>query len=216
LQVIALPAASEVTGVAGEQLRLAPGGRPPTAQVALAAALGPLFVQVTVPVALLPALGLVGKPLTAATMSARGVTAIGLLSLLLALFGSAVAEPAVVVIDSGPLPGAVKLALQVIDCPEGNGFGAGLGVQVCGVPGGRPDNAQVGDAAALGPALVQVPLTFTVWPAFTVAGTVVVACRSACGVVCDDACAVLLAGFGSVVLLPATAVIVMPQLAGTV
>lgn len=215
-QLIALPTGSEDTGELGVQFTLAPGGSPPTLQVALAAALGPLLVQVTVPVAVLPAAGLVGKPLTAAAMSACGVTAIGRAVTLLAVFGSDVVEPAVVLTFSAPLVGAVKLALQVILWPTGNGLGAGLGVQVCGVPGGRPESAQVGAAAGLGPLLVHTPLTFTVWPAVTVAGAVVVDCMSACSAIAVDACAWLLPGLGSAVVEPAVPVIVMPPDGGTV
>jgi hypothetical protein len=91
-----------------------------------------------------------------------------------------------------------------------------LGVHVCGVPGGKPDSAQVGAAAGLGPALVQVPLTFTAWPALTVAGTVVLACMSARGETEVPACALLLPVLGSVVLEPATPVMVMAPSAGTV
>jgi hypothetical protein len=216
LQTIALPAGSEAAGTAGAQLTAAPGGRPLAAQVALLAALGPLLVQVSVPVAVLPAAGLGAKPVRAAAMSACGAMVIGFASVLLALLGSAVPEPAFVVIASGPLAGAVKLALQVIAWPTANGFGAGAGVQVCGVPAGRPLSAHVGEAAGLGPALVQTPLTLIVWPAFALAGAVVAACMSACGTTDDEACALLLATFGSVVLVPAAPVIVTPPLAGTV
>jgi hypothetical protein len=67
---MAEPTAKLATGVDGVQVTVAPGGKPLTAQVALAATLGPLLVQVTVPLAVLPAAGLAGKPATAAAMSA--------------------------------------------------------------------------------------------------------------------------------------------------
>jgi hypothetical protein len=169
------------TGVTGVQFTLAPGGKPLTAQVALAAVLGPLLVQVTVPLAVLPAVGLLGKPDTAAAMSACGVIATGALAELLFGKSSAVALPAVLVMFSEPDAGAGKLEVQVMLLPTARGLGAGLGVQTCTAPGGKPLKAQVGFTAALGPLLAQVPLTLTVWPAVTVAGTVTVACMSARG-----------------------------------
>jgi hypothetical protein len=149
-------------------------------------------------------------------MSACGVMATGVVATLFGATGSVVALPAVVVRLRLPLAGAVKLAAQVMMPLSGNGFGAGFGVQVCAVPGGSPPITQLGAAAGLGPALVQVPVTVTVCPAFTVAGAVMAACMSACGVTLAEACAALLAVFGSCVLLPATPVIVMPPVAGVV
>jgi hypothetical protein len=202
--------------VAGVQLTLAPGGKPLTAQVPLAATLGPLLVQVTVPVAVLPAAGFAGKPLTAAAMSACGVIATGSLSLLFDVFGSAVLVPALALMFSAPNVGALKVLVHVIDEPAASGFGAGLGVQLCVAPGGKPLKAHVGLAAALGPVLVQTPLTVTGWPAATVPGTVTVAVMSACGVTPCVACAVLLALFGSVVVVLAVPVTVTPPLGGAV
>jgi hypothetical protein len=129
--------------------------------VALAATLGPLLVQLTVPVTVLPALALAGKPLTAAAMSACGTTGKALVSLLLLVLGSAVLVPAVVVRLKGPLAGAMKVLVQVIAAPTAKGLGAGLGVQLWVAPGGKPLRAQVGAAAGLGPALVHVPETVT-------------------------------------------------------
>lgn len=179
-----------------------------------------MLVQVTVPVAVVPAAGLAGKPATVACMSACGVTDKGLVSVLLLTIGSAVDVPAVVVMFKLPpapkLAGAVKVLAHVMLPPTGRGFGAGLGVQLCVAPGGKPLNAHVGAAAGLGPALVQVPLTVTLWPAVTVGGTVVAARMSACGTTVWLTLAVLLAGTGSAVLVPAVPVTVTAPVGGTV
>jgi hypothetical protein len=173
------PTAKLAAGLVGVQVTVAPAGSPVGTQLALAAVLGPLLVQVTVPVTVLPALALAGKPLTAAAMSACGVIGSDLVSVLLLLFGSAVVLPAVVVMFSGPLAGAVNVLVQVMLAPTASGSGTGFGVQLCVAPAGRPVNTQVGAAAALGPALVQVPLTVTLCPASALAGTVVTAPMSA-------------------------------------
>jgi hypothetical protein len=78
-----------------------------TLQLGAAAGLGPLLVQVTVPVAVLPAIGLLGKPLTVAAMSACGTMVVVCCALLLAVLGSAVVLPAVPVTVTLPLTGAV-------------------------------------------------------------------------------------------------------------
>jgi hypothetical protein len=195
---------------------VAPVGRELTLQVGAAAGLGPLLVQVTVPVAVLPAIGLLGKPATVAAMSACGTMVMGLVSALLTGIGSAVVLPAVVVIFKGPAPGAAKVEVQVIAAPKASGLGTGLGVQVWVAPAGRPLSTQVAVAAALGPLLVQVPLTVTGCPALTLAGTVVAACMSACGTTLVTCCAVLFAGLGSAVLLPAVPVAVTLPLTGAV
>jgi hypothetical protein len=175
-----------------------------------------LLVQVTVPVTVLPALTLAGKPVTVATMSACGTTGIDLVSVLLLLTGSAVVVPAVVVMLKGPLAGAVKVDVQLMLLPSARGLGTGLGVQVWVAPAGKPLRAQVGAAAALGPLLLQVPLTVTGCPAVALVGTVVTAAMSACGTTLVLACALLLAVLGSAVLLPAVPVTVMAPLAGVV
>jgi hypothetical protein len=185
-----------------------------TKQVALAAGLGPLLAQVTVPVTKSPALAKLGKPDTAACISDCGVIASGSVSTLLLGFGSAVLDPVVVVMLRAPTAGALKVDVQVIDCPTPNGLGAGVGVQVCVAPEGSPLNTHVADAAALGPAFVHTPLTVTGWPALTLAGTVVLACMSACGVTLVMALVELLPLTGSAVLLPAATVAVTLPLAG--
>lgn len=155
------PAASVATGEAGEHVTTAPAGSPLTAQPAFAAALGPRLVQVTVPVTVLPAGGLAGKPLTAACMSACGVTLIGAVLTLLLGFGSAVRLPAVVLILSVPLAGAVNVLVQLMVLPTANGSGTGFGVHVTVAPAGRPLIVQVAALAGLGPLLTQVPVTVT-------------------------------------------------------
>jgi hypothetical protein len=130
--------------------------------------------------------------------------------------GSAVLEPAVVMMLSVPLAGAANVDVQVMLLPTASGSGAGLGVQVCVAPVGKPLRVQVGAAAGLGPLLVHTPLTVTGWPAFTVAGTVVTACISACGETVALICAVLLPATGSAVLEPAMPVIVTAPVGGTV
>jgi hypothetical protein len=90
-------------------------GTPLTVHIGEGAALGPLFVQVTVPLAVVPAGAVAGKPLIVADISDTGLTASGRVSALLAGNGSGVALPAVVVMLSGPLAGAGNVELQVID-----------------------------------------------------------------------------------------------------
>jgi hypothetical protein len=111
---------------------------------------------------------------------------IGSMSVLLVLLGSVVLVPAVAVMGKVPpgpkLLGALKVLVQVMAEPTAKGLGAGEGVQLCVAPAGKPLKAQVGLAAALGPLLVQVPVTVTGWPAATVPGTVTLAAMSACGV----------------------------------
>jgi hypothetical protein len=204
-----------VTGGGGTQATVAPAGRPVTAQPAAAAALGPLLVQVTVPVTVEPAGALAGKPLTVACRSACSVMVSGLVLTLLPGTGSLVLLPAVVEMLNVPLAGAVKVLLQVRVALSASGLGTGLGKQLCVAPGGKPLRAQVGAVAPLGPKLVQTPLTVTGWPAVAVAGTVVTACRSACGTTPTDCWAWLLAGDGSAVVLPAVPVMVTPPEAGT-
>ena len=106
-----------------------------------------------------PAAGLEGKPVSVACMSATAPGLTARVSTLLVGTGSAVSEPAVVVMLSVPLPGAGKVLVQVITPPTANGLLAAE--QFCTAPGGKPLRAQVGVAAALGPLLVQVPLTVT-------------------------------------------------------
>ena len=167
LQVIVAPAPSVAVGDDGEQTTVAPAGKPVTAQPALAAALGPRLVQVTVPVTTEPAGGLLGKPLMTACMSACGVMTMGLVSTLFDGFGSAVMLPAVVLMLSVPLAGAVNVLVQVIVALTVRGSGIGSGTQLCVAPGGNPLNTHVGVAAGLKPAFVQVPLTVTNCPATT-------------------------------------------------
>jgi hypothetical protein len=131
--------------------------------VGLAAGLGPLFLQVSVPLTIEPAGAVAGKPATRACMSAWGVTGKDLVSTLFSKsgMGSGVVEPAVVVMLKGPLAGDTKVLVQVMALPRGKLAGMGLGVQLCVAPAGKPLKAQVGAAAALGPALVHTPLTVT-------------------------------------------------------
>ena len=210
------PTAKDVTGCAGAQASVAPTGNPATAHVALAAMLGPSLVHVTVPVTAVPAFAVAGNPVTFARMSACGIISRGLLSMLLLMTGSAVALPAIVVMLNVPLAGAVKVLLHTILAPTTSGFGTRLGRQVCAAPGGSPLKAQVGDAASLGPALVQVPETVTGWPAVADDGTVVRARMSACGITATGVCALLLEPSGSPVLDPAVPATVTVPLTGAV
>jgi hypothetical protein len=123
--------------------------------------------------------------------------------------------PAVAVMFSGPVAGAVKVLVQVMSEPACSGLGAGLGVHVCVAPGGKPLKTQVGVAAALGPLLVHTPVTVTSLPAAAVAGTVTTACTSACGTVPMLTWVLLLVGTGSGVDEPAVPVIVTAPVAGT-
>jgi hypothetical protein len=161
LQTMLAPFAKLATGLGGAQLTVAPAGKPVTAQAALAAALGPLLVQVTVPVTVEPAGGLAGKPLMRACMSAWGTMGRVLVLTLLVLSVSAVLVPAVVVMFKGPVAGAMKVLEQVTLSVVRKGLGKTAGTQVWVAPGGKPLRAQVGAAALLGPLLVQVPLTVT-------------------------------------------------------
>jgi hypothetical protein len=218
--VIDEPTGSGLGAGLGVQVTLALGGTTVTLQLALGAGLGPLLVQVTVPLAVVPAAGVAGKPLAVACMSASGATLRGSVSTLLLITGSAVEVPAVVVMFKLPpaprLAGAGKVLVQVMLPPTGNGLGAGAGVQLCVAPVGKPLKAQVGAAAGLGPALVQVPLTVTGWPAVAVGGTVVEARMSACGTTVWLVLATLLGAIGSAVLVPAVPVTVTVPVAGTV
>jgi hypothetical protein len=153
VHTIDAPTAKLVTGGVGAQLTKAPGGSPLTAQVALAATLGPALVQVTVPDTRLPATAFVGKPVTVACISADGVTAIVLLSALFDGAGSWVLLPAVVVMLTTPDAGAVKVLVQVMTELGANGTTAGE--QLCVAPAGRPASEQLGAAASLGPALTH-------------------------------------------------------------
>jgi hypothetical protein len=210
------PTPNAATGGVGEHTTVAPGGKPPTVQVAFAATLGPLLKHVIVPVTVLPAGGLVGNPVIAACMSARGAIVIGALTTLLAGVGSAVFDVAVVEILSGPAPGAMNVDTHSMMPFSGNGSGTGLGVQVCTAPGGNPDNAQLAPTAPLGPAFVQVPLTVMFSPALAVAGALIAATISARGDTVVAACAVLLPAVGSGFAEPATPVMVIAPSAGTV
>lgn len=96
------------------QVLVAPGGVLATVHVGDAAGLGPLLVQVTVPVAVLPAGGLAGKPLTEATMSACGATGSVCCALLFGATGSGVVVVVVALIVTVPVAGAVKFTWQVI------------------------------------------------------------------------------------------------------
>jgi hypothetical protein len=187
LQTIESPNASAVTGVAGRQLTCAPGGRPETEQLALAAVLGPLFKHLTVPETVEPANGLAGKPCARADMSASATTPSALLSTLLAGAMSEVKLPAVVLILSPPLAGAGKVLVQVMLCPTDNTCGSGFGAHVCEAPAGSPLKTHVGLVASLPPKFVHTPLTVTGEPAFgAVAGTVVNARISASGTMPTD------------------------------
>ncbi len=215
-QTIVAPTVSEATGCTGAHTTVAPDGKPATAHVALVATLGPSLVQVTVPVTADPALGLAGNPVTVARMSAWGTISIGFASMLLLIAGSAVVEPAVVVMFNGPLAGARNVLLQTIVAPTTSGLGATLGTQLCVAPAGSPLKTHVGAAAGLGPRLVHVPDTVTDCPAVAVppAGTLVTARMSACGTTATGECAVLFVLSGSVVLDAAVATTVTVPLAG--
>lgn len=76
LQTITLPEASALAvGTAGVQVTTAAAGNPAMLHVAAVAALGPLFVQVKVPLAVLPTTPLEGK-FAVAVMSADTDTAV--------------------------------------------------------------------------------------------------------------------------------------------
>lgn len=155
------PTASGLGRVLGHDTT-APTGTELTLHTGLGASAGPLLVQVTVPLTVLPTAAVLGKPEMTTCMSACGRMSTRADVRLLPVFPSAVLLPAVVVIVSGPLAGAVKLLVQLMLAPTASGFGAGLGVQVCVAPLGKPPSAHVGVAAGLGPSLVQVPDTVTV------------------------------------------------------
>jgi hypothetical protein len=181
------PTAREAAGDSGVQVTVALTGKPDTRQVAVVATLGPLFKQVTVPVTVLPARAVAGNPLTVAAMSATGVMPRALLSTLFNGVLSCVKEPAVVLIVKPAPAGATKVLLHVIVASTSSTKGVGDGKQDCVAPGGKPESAQVGVTARLGPLLVQTPLTVTVSPALGMtAGTVVTACMSAIGTIPKD------------------------------
>ena len=74
MQTIELPVGNAVAvGTLGVQVTVAVDGSPLMAQVAAVAALGPLFVQVKVPLTVLPATAVAGK-FTVAAISASDVT----------------------------------------------------------------------------------------------------------------------------------------------
>jgi hypothetical protein len=201
------PTARVVAGVDGTQFTVAPTGKPETTQLAVAAMLGPLLIHVTVPLTVLPAGALVGRPATDAAMSAAGVIPRGLVSTLFSGTSSCVSEPAVVLMFKLPDAGTVKVLVHVITALAANTAGKGSGVQLWVAPGGKPESAQVGVVAPLTPLLVQVPLTVITSPALGVtAGKVVAACMSALGTTPKEVCTVLLRVFGSAVSLPALAV----------
>lgn len=216
-QLIVAPTPSKLAGLEGLQMTFAPAGKPVMLQLALAAMLGPLLVHVTLPVTTLPAAGFAGKPDKTAARSACGMITNGLVSVLFAGAGSSVVEPAVALIDSGPLGGATKVDVQVIALLTVSGLGAGLGTQLCVAPGGNPLKLQLAAIASLTPLLVHVPETVTGWPALTLAGTLVTATISANGTTLVLACTVLLAGAGSALDEPAVPVTVSgAPLAGAV
>jgi hypothetical protein len=218
VQVMAAPTAKGFGTGLGVQLTVATAGSAATTHCALGAGLGPLLVQLAVPLAVLPAGGLGGKPLTAAAMSARGTTGSASVSVLLPGVGSAVLEPALVLMFKLPptpkAAGAVKVLVQAMLPPTGKGSGAG--VQLCVAPAGKPLKAQVGAAAGLGPAFTQLPLTVTDRPALTEGGTVVVACMSACNNTVWLTVRLLLPATGSAVLLAAVPTTTRVPVAGTV
>ena len=95
-----------VVGTVGVQVTVAEGGNPAMSQVAATAVLGPLLVQVKLPVTGLPAVAVLGK-LTVEIMSADADTVVLYGAVLLLALGSFVALPAVTVPDTLPLAGAV-------------------------------------------------------------------------------------------------------------
>jgi hypothetical protein len=129
-QAIAAPIANAVTGDSGVHVTVAPTGKPDTAQLAVAATLGPLLVHVTVPVTVLPAGAFVGKPDATATMSTTGVMPIDLLLTSLGLLLSCVIVPAVVLMFRLPDAGTVKVLVQVIVAPTSSVAGNGSAEQV--------------------------------------------------------------------------------------
>jgi hypothetical protein len=155
------PTPKLAVGLDGLHVTVAPGGKPVGTHVASAATLGPLLVQVSVPVTALPADGLPGKPLNTAAISACGVITSGSVAVLLPATGSAVVVLVVAVMLSVPLAGALNVLVQVTKPPVGKGSGVGLGSHDTVAPGGKPVSAQVGANALLGPALVHTPVTVT-------------------------------------------------------
>ena len=216
LQVMTAPAAMGEGAGLGVQLRVAPGGKPESSHtIGATASLGPPLVQVPVTVTDCPALTVAGATVIAAFMSARGVTVRVALLTLLAPLGSLVVVPAVVVMVSGPLAGALKVLVQVIELLTVSGLGAGA--QLCVAPLGKPLSAQVGVAASLGPLLMQVPVTVTDVPAAAVdALRLVVEATSACGVTPSPLASTLLPGCGSAVDEPAVVVMLSVPEVGAV
>jgi hypothetical protein len=112
VQLIALPTPRLATGGVGTQFTSAPPGNPLTAHVALAAALGPAFVQLNVPFTTLPAPALPGK-LIPATMSAEGVRVIVSVDVLFAVFVSVTLAGAATVAVLLTVPVAVEMIVPV-------------------------------------------------------------------------------------------------------
>lgn len=178
VQMIESPTA-KLAGLFGKQLCVAPAGKPLKPQVGASAVLGPALVHRADTVTSSPGNAVAGAVMVAC-MSDRVAMFTVFKSSLFEGAGSAVVDPARVVTLRAPLTGAAKLLLvQVMVLPLVNGLGSGLGSQLWVTPAGNPTKAQVGAAASLGPALVQVPLTVTVCPAVTLEGMVVLARMSA-------------------------------------
>ncbi len=89
------------------QVTLPPAGKPLATHVAFMAAEGPPLVQVAVPLTVLPAIAVAGKPVAAAPMFAEAVTLVVAVAVLFPGTGSLVSDPAVTVIVTEPLAGAV-------------------------------------------------------------------------------------------------------------
>lgn len=108
LQLIAAPLANGLTvGLLGVQTVVAPLGNPVIAQVAAVPVLGPLLVQVIVPVTVCPAFTVVGSVLPVTVISACGTILVVTWVALLPGVGSAVLDPAVPVTVTVPLAGTV-------------------------------------------------------------------------------------------------------------
>lgn len=121
-QVIDAPMARLLGIGLGIQLTVAPGGKALGTQVGVCAGLGPLLVQISCPLTVLPAVALLGKPVNTACISANGATAIAWVLVLLPRLGSAVIEAAIALIVRAPVAGVVKLKLQVMLAPKTEGL----------------------------------------------------------------------------------------------
>jgi hypothetical protein len=160
-----LPGSSGVAvGTLGVQLTIAAVGRPVMEHMAASAGLGPLLVQVNVPVTIEPGTAVAGND-AVAVMSALAGTLTVLCAELFTAFGSVVVVPAVTVTLTAPDVGPVKLAVQAMELPRGSGEDVGTaGKQFTVAPLGNPLTEHVAASAALGPLLVHVNEPVTTEP----------------------------------------------------